>query len=184
MTNASPADASLDATSRSSDGAGDGRAITDAARPLRVVALDEDDLTVVSALVQDALTKPAEMRYIREPGAFALTLNRLAREERPRRRGPLGLRREWQRRRSLLEFRRVLRVRRRGFGPDRSEPVLSLLAVRFEPSSHDPATENDPSGTIVLEFAGNASLRLDVEVIETRLTDLGPAWASQAMPRH
>ena len=155
--------------------------ITKAAKPLKVMALDDDDLTVLSALAQDALTKPIEMRYLADEKAFVLTVNRLAREERPRRRGPLGLRREWQRRRSLLDFRRVSRVRCRGLS-EGGEAVLSLLAITFEPNAS--GDESDPSGAITLLFADDVSVRLDVEVIEARLTDLGPAWTSTNMPRH
>lgn len=156
--------------------------IARAAKPLKVMALDDDDLTVLSALAQDALTKPVEMRYLEDDKAFVLTVNRLAREERPRRRGPLGLRREWQRRRSLLDFRRVTRVRRRGLS-EGGEAVLSLLAITFEPATSG-GGEPDPSGAITLLFADDVSVRLDVEVIEARLTDLGPAWTSTNMPRH
>jgi|GEM_PF-1653467 len=33
-----------------------------------------------------------------------------------------------------------------------------------------------PGGTIEFVFSGNAALRLDMEYIESALTDLGPVW--------
>ena len=59
----------------------------------------------------------------------------------------------------------------------RSDSVLSLLAVRFEPSEH-------PSGYVTLTFSGDASIRLHVECIEAELTDLGPAWRARSKPQH
>ena len=58
-----------------------------------------------------------------------------------------------------------------------SDRVLSLLAVRFEPSEH-------PSGFVTLTFSGDASIRLHVECIEAELTDLGPAWRARSKPQH
>jgi hypothetical protein len=64
-------------------------------------------------------------------------------------------------------------------GIDRTarDTVLALLAVRFEP-------RNPPSGDVVLDFAGGATIRLAVEVLEVQLTDLGPAWSTPVAPRH
>ena len=156
--------------------------LTDAATPLKLLALDAGDLDVLSALVQDAITRPAEMTYMEDERAFVVVLDRLAREQRPERTGPLGLRKRWQRRRSALDLRRVMRVERRGFaqkaqGGGGDEPMV-LLAVTHE------AGEDGVGGTITLAFAGGATLRLTVEVVEARLTDLGPAWESGATPRH
>jgi hypothetical protein len=55
--------------------------------------------------------------------------------------------------------------------------VAALLAVRFEPS--DP-----PGGHIHLIFAGDFTLRLQIECIEAELRDLGGVWRARAMPRH
>ena len=156
--------------------------LIEAATPLKLIALDADDLDVVSALVQDAITRSSEMRYLHEENAFVLVVDRLARELRPERYGPLGLRKRWQRRRAMLDLRRVTRVQRQGLAQGASranEEPLVLLAATFEAAGAD-----QPGGTIELAFAGGATLRLDVEVVEARLTDLGPAWKSAATPRH
>ena len=41
-----------------------------------------------------------------------------------------------------------------------------------------------PSGRIDLTFAGGGTVRLDVEVLEARLADLGAAWAAKQKPEH
>ena len=184
----------------------------DAARPVKLLAMDAEDLAVLSAFAQDAIAKPVEMRRLGRERAFVMVVDRLAREQGAERAGLLGRRRVWQRRRAALDFRTVSAVRRRGFaGPD--DGPMVLLAITHEPG---PAAELAPTpdeadakrggaapngagapidgagaapggaggDTITLHFAGGAELRLDVEAIEARLTDLGPAWESDNTPRH
>jgi len=145
---------------------------------LRLLALDEEDLNVVSAHLQDAVVKVRDMSLVAGTGQFALAVNRFAREAGATRK---GFKKTFERRRSALHFGRVKAVR--SIGIDRSNPdqVLVLLAVHFEP---DLEPENAPAGEVSLVFAGDAMLTLEVECIEARLTDLGPAWATERAPRH
>ena len=140
---------------------------------LKLLAVDAEDLEVISAHVQDAVLKVEDMGFAKAERRFALVMNRFAWEES----GKRGRRREHQRRRSALYFAHVNAVKSTGI--DRSAPgaVLNLLAVHFEPGE-------EPSGQIVLDFAGGATIRLIVECIEAQLTDLGPAWSTPHAPRH
>lgn len=143
---------------------------------LRLVALDEEDLLVFSAHLQDAVVKVADMRWLATEGRFACLLNRFAWE-----REVDGARRfrpaEHERRRTGLAFDRVKAVRALGIRRDRPDEVLALLALTFEPGEA-------PSGTIQLAFAGGATLRLEVETVEVRMDDLGPAWSTPRRPTH
>ena len=147
----------------------------DAARPVKLLAMDADDLLVMSALVQDAIAKPVEMRRLLSERAFVMVVDRLAREQGAEREGFLRRRKVWQRRRAVLDFRTVVDVKRRGFAGGDDEPMV-LLAI-----THEPATNDE---TITLHFAGGAEVRLTVEAVEARLTDLGAAWKSDNTPRH
>jgi hypothetical protein len=141
-------------------------------QPLRLVALDEEDLRIVSAHVQDAVTRVGEINYNAGEKQLVIPVNRYAWEKKRRlfsRRG--------ERRRSVLHFNRVLAVRSAGIDRAKRDDVLSLLAVEF-------AETEAPAGEIVLIFAGGAALSLDVEVIEVQLTDLGGAWEAARRPRH
>lgn len=141
--------------------------------PLKLVALDEEDLEVVSSHLQDAVVRVGEMAYLPSRKRFAAVLNRfnwekaLAGEEAQAN----------ERRRATLRFERVLGAQIKSLKPSSSDRVLSLLAVRFEPSEH-------PSGYVSLTFSGGASIRLHVECIEAELTDLGPAWIARSRPQH
>jgi hypothetical protein len=139
---------------------------------LKLVALDEEDLAIISAHVQDAVMKVEHLDYARASRQFILTMNRFAWDA-----AAGGRKADDERRLSVLNFARVTSVKSQGIDPRKKEEVLSLLAIRFLPSEA-------PSGTIELMFAGDASIRLGVEVIEARLTDTGGAWAASSRPAH
>lgn len=139
---------------------------------LKLVALDEADLTVISAHVQDAVMKIADLDYLPAQKRFVAALNRYVWENAQR---LLAARHE--RRRAVLHFDRVLSVKSAGLDRERPDEVLSLLALRFEPAE-------PPAGIVELVFSGGATVRLEVECIEARLADLDAAWAAVARPRH
>ncbi len=137
---------------------------------VRLVALDEEDLAVVSAHVQDAVLKASDLLYLPQESRFVLAVNRFAWETAGDRQ------KTYERRRAALAFDRVLGVKTQNIDRD-GESVLDLLAVEF-------AATDAPAGALDLVFAGGATVRLDVECIEARLSDLGPAWATGAKPNH
>ncbi|ODT08960.1 MAG: hypothetical protein ABS58_00345 [Mesorhizobium sp. SCN 65-20] len=139
---------------------------------LKLVALDERDLEVVSAHVQDATVKVGDIEYRAAAKRFAVAMNRFAWETKKG-----FIRPKYERRRSILHFDRVLSAKLFGISRDKKDDVLELLAVRF-------AAAQEPVGTIELTFAGNAAIRLEVEVIEARLTDTGAAWEASSRPIH
>jgi hypothetical protein len=141
-------------------------------QPLRLVALDEQDLEIVSAHVQDAVTKVGDIQYSAADKQLVLPVNRYAWEKK---RGLFS--RRGERRRSILHFNRVLAARSSGINQSDKDAVLSLLAIEF-------AVSEAPAGEMVLIFAGGAAMSLQVEVIEVQLADLGGAWEAAARPRH
>jgi hypothetical protein len=139
---------------------------------LKLAALDEDDLKIISAHVQDALMKIGDIDYSPARKWLLVPMNRFVRD------GKRSLfRRKYERRRSVLHFEHVLSVRSTGIDREDIKDVLSLLAIRFLPGEA-------PAGTIELVFAGDATIRLGVEFIEARLADLGPAWETSVRPFH
>jgi hypothetical protein len=140
--------------------------------PLKLVALDETDLAVVSAHLQDAVLKVSDLAYLPGRKRFALACNRFVWENRTR-----WFSRAHERRLSALHFDRVLKASLSGIDRTRPDEVLSLLAITFEPSEA-------PAGTLSLVFSGGGTVRLDVECIEARLSDLGAAWETGSRPSH
>jgi hypothetical protein len=141
---------------------------------LRIIALDAEDLAILSAHVQDAVLKVKDIRWLPKDGHFVMAMNRFVWEAAA---VATWRKREYMRRRAALHLARVTKVQSIGIDRDKPETVLNLLAVRFEPGE-------SPSGDVVLEFAGGAAIRLAAEVLEAELTDLGPAWSTPHAPRH
>jgi hypothetical protein len=141
---------------------------------LRLVALDADDLAIISAHAQDAVLKVRDISWLAEKEHFVLGMNRFVWEAD---RGGARRRREYQRRQSALHFARVKRVQSTGIDRNALEAVLELLAIRFDPT-------DSPSGDVVIDFAGGGAIRHSVEVIEEELTDLGPAWTTHVAQIH
>ena len=140
-------------------------------KPLKLIALDRDDIEVVSTHLQDAVVKVADILWLPAEKRLVLALNRF----------------DWeacgevtpcyQRRRTALRFERVLSFRARNVSPAAKDAVLNLLAIEY-------AETDAPAGTITLIFSGGAALRLDVECLECELADLGPTWTAAARPAH
>jgi hypothetical protein len=139
---------------------------------LKLAALDEKDLEVISACAQDSVIKTGEIQYQAKAKRLILPLNRFVWEREPRAKGQNA-----ERRRAVLHFDRVTGVKTSGLDRSKPDAVLSLLALRFLP-------DEAPSGKLELMFADNISVLLDVECIEAQLADIGGAWAAQAKPRH
>lgn len=139
---------------------------------LKLVALDEGDLDIVSAHVQDAVIKVSDLVFEAREKRFAVAMNRFVWEKKRR-----FFDRSNERRRAVLHFDRVLAASSVGIDRSRADDVLALLAIRFTPA--DP-----PAGEIELIFAGDVTIRLRAECIEARLTDLGAAWETPSRPDH
>ena len=108
---------------------------------LKLAALDEKDLEVISACAQDSVMKTGEIQYQAKGGRLVLPLNRFVWEREPRAKGQPA-----ERRRAVLHFDRVTSVKSTGIDRSKPETVLSLLAIRFLP-------DETPSGKIELIFA-------------------------------
>ncbi len=139
---------------------------------LKLLALDGEDLEVISAHMQDSVFRTDAVSYSAKTGLFTIGANRFAWEttaEKPK---------SFERRRTLLVFKRVRHVRSVGIDRASSDDVHSLLAIRFSPAGEG------PDGTIELTLSGKAAIALDVECIEVQLADTGAAWETGSKPRH
>jgi hypothetical protein len=132
-----------------------------AEQPLRLAALDAEDLRVISAMVQDAVLTAADMTYDTRRRRFALLLNRFRWEDR-RRAEKAG---DYERVRAMLVIDDVLSVARQGITPGDGDTVLSLLALDFVPGT-------DGTGDLTLVFAGDGAIRLSVECVDVVLSDV------------
>ena len=137
---------------------------------LKLQALDAQDLEIISAHMQDAVLKIANLEYLPRQKQFILTANRFNWEL-------AEAHGELTRRACVLHFSRVEAVQARGLARQQADQVLALLSISFE-------VEQEPSGFVIFTFAGGASLRLQVECIEARLVDGEAEWATSNKPDH
>jgi Protein of unknown function (DUF2948) len=127
---------------------------------LKLIALDADDLAVISAHVQDARVQAADIVWRQGEKRLVVGMNRLDWEQ--------TLSGETSPRRLIaaLRFDRVLSCKSRNIDLGKSEAPLELLGIEFHPGEA-------PGGSAVLMFNRGGALRLDVECLECELTDLG-----------
>jgi len=129
--------------------------------PLKLIALDADDLAVISAHVQDARVQTSDIIWRQDEKRLVIGLNRLDWEQ--------TFSGETSPRRLIaaLRFDRVLACKSRNIDPAAAEALLELVGIEFCPGEA-------PGGCALLMFSHGGALRLDVECLECELTDLGP----------
>ena len=133
---------------------------------LKLIAQDDEQLTIISSLAQDSIIKTNEMGYDKKTKRFALLMNRYRHEEE----NPSRIR-------TAIHFDYVDSVKSVGIDKETNDDILVLLAIRFEDKSK-------PSGSIFLEFSNNKSITFDIESIEAFLTDMGEPWKIPNKPVH
>jgi hypothetical protein len=152
---------------------------------LKLVALDKDDIEVVSAHVQDARVRVGEILWEPRDHRFIMPVNRFdwmtavdAKSENSRSENNRPENKpDYRRCRTALRFERVTACKFRGFDQSSKTGELNLLAVEF--AEHDA-----PAGAVILTFSGGGVIRLDVECLEAELADLGEAFTAELCPDH
>jgi len=142
---------------------------------LKLLAIDDADVAIMSACLQDAVFKVADISYDAKASVFTLQANRFVWEANKK---PKDNNKDWERRRAVLAIKRAYAVKSRGFDRSKTDEILSLLAIRFLPGQESPA------GTIELVLAGGGSIAIDVECIEIQLGDVSGSWGTEFKPRH
>ncbi len=139
-------------------------------KPLRLRALDSDDLTVIAAITQDAVFPVAEMRWDRKARRFALLINRFRWED-----GQQSA----QRVQAVLAFEDVIAVQTQGIDKTDADLVFSLLSISFILGA-------DGAGRIEMTLAGDGAIALEVEALEVLLRDVTRPYAAPSgkAPRH
>ena len=127
---------------------------------LKLIALDADDLAVISAHVQDAHVQTADIVWRQGERRLVVGMSRLDWEQ--------TLSGETAPRRlvAALRFDRVLACKSRNIDLAAPDTAMELLGIEFHPGEA-------PGGSAVLLFSQGAAVRLDVECLECELTDLG-----------
>lgn len=134
---------------------------------LKLIALDEKDLKIISSLTQDAIIVPTDLTFDAKKQHFILPMRRFAWEKENE---------EPTRKNSVLRFLNVTKVQSKGVGPQGDQPPLSLLAIN--------SSSLDNAVVVSLTFAKNVTILLYVEALELELQDLGASWSASRRPNH
>jgi len=144
---------------------------------MRILFQDTEDLTVVSALLQDALVRVGDIVRTAHTRRFAFVANRFCWDAVKRPLGVLPPMGPFKRVDAGVHFDGVIDVKVQGVTLGETERVLELLTIEFTPGE-------PPGGVITLAFAGGATLAVQVECIEGGLADVGEPRQTAYMPRH
>ncbi len=145
-------------------------------KPLRLKALDGEDLTVLSSLAQDAVFPASEMKWDRKARRFALLINRFRWEDAPN--AKIG-KRQVERVQAVLSIEDVVAVQTQGVSGRDADTIHALLSVTFEAG-------DDGTGRVVLTLSGDGAIAIDVEALEIMLLDVTRPYIapSRKVPQH
>ncbi len=135
--------------------------------PLSLLAMDEEDLGVISAALQDAIAHVGDIIF--EPNSKRLTV--------------VFNRYRWEanggsRVRSALQLGYVQSVQVRNVRRTPKDAAIDLLSLDFKSGAEVPA------GSLVMTFAGGGNLRAEVECIDAVLADVSEPWPTRRRPAH
>ena len=137
---------------------------------LKLLAQDADDLSVISAALQDAVAKIGDIRWDASARTLTLACNRFRWEA-------AGKKGKGERIRSALQLGDVTGVQARKLRRDAKGAVVELLSIAFEPGEA-------PGGAVLLTFAGGGDLRVNVDCLDVILADVSDAWSTPRRPGH
>ena len=138
---------------------------------LKLLALNDDDLKVLSAHLQDSVILVKDMIFLKKSRTFLMMVNRFMWEDVER-----GIFRENKRIRSAVKFENVLEVKSRNINQKKKDKILELLSI-------DSEIKNNKK-ELLITFAGNNEIILIVEEINILLDDVGLPWKVKHVPKH
>ena len=138
-------------------------------KPLKLLAKDGADLTVMSACLQDALAPVGDITWLKGEQRMVIAFKRFMWEQGGEDSGGELI---YYRIHSLLLIEGVARVRSRGFSLDESDRMLSFMSLR------------PVDGGIDLIFAEDVHIRVETDDIAAALADQGEPWPTRWKPDH
>ena len=138
---------------------------------LKLLALNDDDLKVLSAHLQDSVILVKDMIFLKKSRTFLMMVNRFMWEDVER-----GIFRENKRIRCAVKFENVFEVKSRNISQKKQDKILELLSI-------DSEVKNNKK-ELLITFAGNNEIILIVEEINILLDDVGLPWKVKHVPKH
>ena len=138
---------------------------------LKLNATSEEDLKVISAHLQDSITQVKNIAHLKKNRIFLIQFNRFMWEDIEK-----GVFRKNKRVQSILKFENVINVYSMNLSQKNEDRFLDFLAIETKFLS-------DKNYEIKLNFAGGILIKLNSEVIECFLEDIGDPWETKNKPK-
>jgi len=139
---------------------------------LKLLANNTNDLKVISAHLQDSILTTKNIANLKKNRLFLLEFNRFMWEDIEK-----GILRKNKRIRSILKIDNVISVQSKNINQENKDRFLEFLTIEVDENSRNNYNLN-------LIFAGDALIKITVEVIEVYLDDQGEPWESKTEPKH
>ena len=139
---------------------------------LKLNATTVEDLKVISAHLQDAITQPGNIVHLKKNRILLIQLNRFMWEDIEK-----GVFRKNKRILCILKFENVTSVYSKNLNQKEKDKFLDFLAIESKILS-------DKNYEIILHFAGDKLIKVNSEVIDCFLDDQGEPWETKNMPKH
>lgn len=131
---------------------------------LKLKAEDDEDIRVVSAVLQDSIAPVVDMQYLANDKNFVMVVQRLCRSD--------SIEEKKERVCCALNIRGVEAAQIQGFSPSDTDVMLDLLALMPEGDHLD------------LIFADHAKIRLRLKGWSMIVEDFGERWPAHCQPCH
>ena len=120
----------------------------------KIIAQNQDDLRVISALCSEAKIKQSEMKFLKDNKIFLIYLTRENKEKKNSQKNI----------NSILKFEFIEKSKSKNIDQDQNENILELLAIDL--------FKKNNIYEIVLLFSNNGIITLEAEIIELTLEDI------------
>ncbi len=138
---------------------------------LKLKADDNNDLKVFAAYLQDSVTIPQDIKYLKKNKTFICVFNRFMWEDAEK-----GVFRDNKRIRSALKIDEVKSVKSKNLDP-KEKKALEFLTINID-------EDNKKYTNINLLFSGNMTISVKVEAINATLEDFSDSWKTKTKPVH
>ena len=147
--------------------------------PIKLIAQSEDDLAIISTLMQDSTVKIGDIAWLPAEQRFAFVGNRYQWEKKRWFRRPKG-----SRVRVAFHLNGISSAQMQGIDLADTDSVLDLLNIEAIRTVVEGSADNENGFTLHLYFSGGASIRLQADTIDAVATDIGESWEAIARPSH
>jgi hypothetical protein len=141
--------------------------------PIKISAIDQEDLQILSAHLQDAILPLSAITYDPDKGTFSTLVHRFCWEHPAIEHAGQPL---YQRVHCGLHFEHVNKVMHRGFAPHKDQRLFNLLCIGYK--------KLNSMSCIHLFFSGESEIRIDVQKILCHLGDIHDPWPTYHRPKH